>query len=324
MDVCLVTGGAGFIGSHLVKALVARKRTVRVLDNLSTGSLAHLGRSARDVELIVGDLGDLALVREMVEGVDVVFHLAAPPWDESPLGPSGFPCQCDIGTAHVLIASRDYHVRRLLYASSTQVYGPDNGEPRAETDSASPVTPYALAKLSGEQSCTAFTLHYGLETVRMRYSNVFGPRQLPLTAHARIVPDALTAMLAGQNPPLDGSGLEPQDLLFVDDVVRASLLAAEAPGVSGRVYNIAQGKTTTSLEVVAILNDLLGTQLVGVPTGRQLEEELQTALDISRAQTELGYSPSTDLREGLARCVQSVSTGLPVGPRQGIQRFTEA
>src|SRR5438477_5343864 len=170
MDVCLVTGGAGFIGSHLVKALVARNHVVRVLDNFSTGSLANLGRCARQVELVVGDLADVALVREMVEGVDVVFHLAAALPEEFPLGYSGFTTPCDRGAAHVLLASRDYRVRRVVYASSTQVYGRGPGGPKAETDCVAPASQYALTKLCGEQSCKAFTEPGGLATVRLRYS----------------------------------------------------------------------------------------------------------------------------------------------------------
>jgi UDP-glucose 4-epimerase len=330
MDVCLVTGGAGFLGSHLVKALVARKQTVRVLDNLSTGTLANLGRCARDIELIVGDVADLALVRELVEGVGVVFHFAAVPPDEFPVNPSGFPWQCDVGTAHVLIASRDLHVRRLIYASSTQVYGrapesmSDQPVLRAETDAAAPVSLFAQAKLSGEQSCTAFTMHYGLETVRLRYSNIYGPRQSPSSPHARIVPDALTAMLSDQNPRHDGNELDSQDLIFVEDAIQATMLAADTTGVSSRVYNVGQGKMTTPREVVEILNDLLDTRLQAVPTGCPLEKEMQNTLDISRVRNELGFGPAMSLREGLSRCVRAVSMGLDVGPKRGTERFTEA
>jgi UDP-glucose 4-epimerase len=163
-----------------------------------------------------------------------------------------------------------------------------------------------------------------LETVRLRYSNIFGLRQSPSSPHARIVPDALTAMLAEQEPPLEGTGLEPQDLVYVDDAVQATLLAADVPGISGRVYNVAQGRTTKALEVVATLNELLETHLTGVRTGRPLEHELQNAIDISRARTELGFSPTVTLRDGLTRCVRAVSPALGPGPKRGIERFTEA
>jgi UDP-glucose 4-epimerase len=241
----------------------------------------------------------------------VVYHLAAGPLDESPLAPSGYPFECDIGTAHVLIAGRDCGVRRVVYASSTQVYGRAGATPRSETDAPAPVTPFAQAKLSGEQSCTAFTLHYGLETVRLRYSNVFGPRQSLSSPHAQVVPAALAAMLAGETPTFEGTGDEPQDLVFIADVVRATLRAAEAPGVSGRVYNIARGRPTHAVEVVDLFNNILGTGFVGSPTGRPLERELQTAVDISRAQAELGFAPSQDLRECLAQCARHVAHGLP-------------
>jgi UDP-glucose 4-epimerase len=211
----------------------------------------------------------------------------------------------------VLIAGRDCGVRRVVYASSTQVYGRSGAAPRSETDAPAPGTPFAQGKLSGEQSCTDFTLHYGLETVRLRYSNVFGPRQSLSSPHARVVPEALSAMLAGEIPTFDGTGDEPQDMVFIDDVVRATLRAGEAPGVSGRVYNIARGRPTHAVEVVDLLNNILGAGFVGSPTGRPLEREMQTAVDISRAQAELDFAPSQDLREGLARCARHVAHGLP-------------
>jgi len=241
----------------------------------------------------------------------VVYHLAAGPLDESALAPSAYPCECDLGTAHVLIAGGECGVRRVVYASSTQVYGRALAAPRSEMDAPAPGTPFAQAKLSGEQSCSDFTLHYGLETVRLRYSNVFGPRQSLSSPHARVVPEALAAMLAGQTPTLDGTGDEPQDMVFIDDVVRATLRAGESPGVSGRVYNIARGSPTHAVEVVDLLNNILGTGFVGSPTGRPLERELQTAIDISRARAELGFAPSQDLRECLARCARHVAHGIP-------------
>jgi UDP-glucose 4-epimerase len=325
MDVCLVTGGAGFIGSHLVKALVARGQKVRVLDNLSTGSLANLGRAVQDVEMVVGDVEDLDLVRELVAGVDVVFHLAATPPEEAPLGAPEFPCQCDLQTAHVLIASRDSQVRRVIYASTTQVYGHGPpGPPRSETDSVAPVSPFAIAKLSGEKSCTAFTLHSGLETVRLRYSNVYGPRQSPAMPHARFIPEALTALLAGDQPLLDGSGLEPLDLIFVEDVVEATLRAATAAVSPGRVFNVGRGRAAIAIEVVAVLNDLLDTGLLPVPTDRPLDEDFQNLVDSARARAELGFAPAVDLRTGLSRCVQAVAGAAFPGPHQNVKRFTEA
>jgi UDP-glucose 4-epimerase len=324
MDVCLITGGAGFIGSHLVKALLASKRVVRVLDNLSTGSLANLGRCAGHVEMVVADLEDLDVVREMVEGVDVVFHLAAAPPEDTAFHLSGFPWQCDVGTAHVLLASRDAGVRRVVYASSTQVYGRGPTSPRTETDLLAPASSFAIAKLSDEQTCSAFTLQCGLETVRLRYSNVFGPRQSPSSPQARFVFEALTALLAGEKPVLEGNALEPLDLIFVEDVVQAALAAAVTPGISGRVYNIAQGQMTNASTVVNLLNDLLGTRLNCLPTGRPLEEELQNRVDISRAGIELGFSPTVDLRNGLLRCLRSFSARMAMRTRQDVQRLTEA
>jgi UDP-glucose 4-epimerase len=186
------------------------------------------------------------------------------------------------------------------------------------------VSAFAVAKLGGEKSCTAFTLHSGLETVRLRYSNVFGPRQSPGSPHARFVLDAMIALLAGEQPALDGTGLEQQDLILIDDVVQATLAAAAATVTAGRVYNIAAGRATTAVEVVAVLNKLLGTSLSWLPTGRAVDEEFQNLIDISRARAELGLAPTLDLDRCLSPCLQSCSGGLVSGPLQGIHRFTEA
>jgi UDP-glucose 4-epimerase len=305
-DVCLVIGGAGFLGSHLVEALLARGRAVRILDNLTTGSRGNLSRCLDQVDLIVGDLRNPDLVREAMDGVDVVFYHAPLSADESVEHPHHSRC----GIVHVLIASRETSVRRVVYASSARVYGPETASPHAETDPVLPSSPYALDKLYEEQLCTEFSLLYGLETVRLRYSQVFGPRQSLESPYARLVTDSLEAIRQGRQLVPEGNGHEPQDLLFVDDAVAATLLAAETPHRSGRVYNIARGRTSNALEVVQTLNQLLRSHLELLPSRRPIPQEFQGPIDITRARDELGFQPAVSLQDGLTRCL-----GLPLsGP----------
>jgi UDP-glucose 4-epimerase len=301
MTFCLVTGGAGFLGSHLVGALLGRGYGVRVLDNFSTGTRANLSPWTGQVEVVEGDLADFDLLCRATRGVDLVFHQAAPLLAVEGARVGGGPG--DPGTLHVLIAARMASVRRVIYASSLCVYGPAAPWPHAEGDPANPVSPYAAAKLAGEQDCIAFTHLYGLETVRLRFVNVFGPRQAPASPYAAVVLQALGAMSRGQAPVLAGDGYRPQDLLYIDDAVHAALLAAEARRVSGRVYNVTRGRPTTPLEVVAVLNRLLGTSLrprhvAPVPRG-----ELDNLTEGTRAEAELGFCAHGSLERELAKCL---------------------
>jgi UDP-glucose 4-epimerase len=306
MAVCLVTGGAGFIGSHLVDALLAHGHGVRVLDNFSTGTVANLAQAMDRIELVLGDLINLDLVRRAMEGVQLVFHHAAPVAGAySTLDATAAHDAYVTGTRHVLIAAREAGVRRVVYASSSTVYGRSSPLPLNEESATGPLSPYAVAKLTGEQDCTAFTGIYGLETVRLRYFNVFGPRQSGATPCSDTVLQVLKAMLAGRHPVVPGDGLEPEDFLSVHDVVHANLLVAEARRVAGRVYNIARGRPTTPLEVVAALNTILGTRNQAVRGPARSRGEGRHLADISRAETELGFCPSTDLEAGLRLCVDS-------------------
>jgi UDP-glucose 4-epimerase len=209
------------------------------------------------------------------------------------------------GTRHALIAAREAGVRRLVYASSSTVYGRASLLPLSEESATQPLSPYAAAKLTGEQDCTAFTGIYGLETVRLRYFNVFGPRQSGSMPYSDTVLQALKAMLAGRHPVVPGDGLEPEDFLSVNDVVHANLLVADARRVAGRVYNIGRGRPTTALEVVAALNTVLGTRNQPVRGPARSRGEFRHLADVSRAETELGFCPSTDLETGLRLCVDS-------------------
>jgi UDP-glucose 4-epimerase len=305
MSISLVTGGAGFIGSHLVEALLARGKKVRVLDNFSTGDEANL-QSVRDrLEVIDGDITDLETVRAAMRGTDLVFHQAAlASVPRSVADPVATHRACVDGTLHVLIAARDARVRRVVYAASSSAYGNSERLPKRESDPAMPLSPYAVSKLAGEQYCAAFSNVYGLETVRLRYFNVFGPRQAPDSPYAAVVPLFIRAMLAGRSPVLHGDGLQSRDFTYIDDVIQANLLAAEAPGVSGRLYNVACGRRTTLLEIVERLNAILSTNIKPTHTEARPGDVRHSQADITRAHEDLGYTPRMDVERGLKKCVE--------------------
>ena len=300
MSVYLVTGGAGFIGSHLVDALVEGGRRVRVLDNLSTGSLENFADSWGRFEWVRGDVTDLDAVRHAAEGADVVFHQAAlASVPRSVADPLATHHACAEGTMNVLLAARDAGARRVVYAASSSAYGNGEGLPKREDDLPAPLSPYAAAKLAGEYYCAAFTEVYGLETVRLRYFNVFGPRQAPDNPYAAVVPRFLRAMLRGESPLIHGDGHQSRDFTPVADVVRANLLAAEAPAAAGKVYNIARGGRVSLLDLVKAINRLLGTRLeprFGPPRPGDVRH---SQADITRARQDLGYRPRVGLNEGL-------------------------
>ncbi len=302
---CLVTGGAGFIGSHLVEALVERGHWVRVLDNFSTGARENLDAVTGRVEVIDGDITDLDTVRRATRGVEVVFHQAAlASVPRSVANPLATHRACVDGTLHVLLAARDANVRRVVYAASSSAYGNSARLPKSEGDPTAPLSPYAVAKLAGEQYCAAFSEVYRLETVRLRYFNVFGPRQSPDSAYAAVIPKFIEALTGGRPPVVHGDGQQSRDFTFVADVVQANLLAAEAPGVSGRVYNVACGRRTSLLELVEHLNALLGTHIAPAHAAARPGDVKHSLADIQRARDELGYRPTTDVPTGLRRCLE--------------------
>jgi UDP-glucose 4-epimerase len=323
MSLCLVTGGAGFIGSHLTEALVAGGYPVRVLDDFSTGDPANLARVRSQIELLEGDVGNLEMVREAMRDVEVVFHQAAlPSVPRSIADPLSTHHACATGTLNVLLAAREAEVRRVVYAASSSAYGNSQRLPKGENDPTNPLSPYAVAKLAGEYYCQAFTQVYGLETVRLRYFNVYGPRQSPDSPYAAVIPLFLRAMLAGQSPHIHGDGLQSRDFTFVADAVRANLLAAEAPAaVSGKVYNIACGRRTTLLDLVARINSLLGTAILPTHGPSRPGDVRHSQADISAAGADLGYQPQVDVEAGIRLCLDAFrqpGTNGNAGPRSQV------
>jgi UDP-glucose 4-epimerase len=300
----LVTGGAGFIGSHLVDALVAAGHEVRALDNFSTGSRDNLKAVRGRVQVIEGDVTSPEDLRRATEGVELVFHQAAlASVPRSVADPLATHEACATGTLRVLQAAREAGVRRVIYAASSSAYGNSTAAVKREQDPVSPLSPYAVAKLAGEQYCAAFTQVYGLETVRLRYFNVFGPRQPPDSPYSAVIPLFITAMLEGRSPTVHGDGAQARDFTAVENVVQANLLAAQAPGVAGKVFNVACGASVSLLELIDTLNGFLGTRIRPVHTEPRPGDVRHSRADISRAKADLGYCPSVSWEQGLRRCL---------------------
>jgi UDP-glucose 4-epimerase len=310
MTVCLVTGGAGFIGSHLVETLLERGHRVRVLDNFCTGDPSNLEHVRDDIEVLEGDLIDVETIRRAVRGVEVVFHQAAlASVPRSIADPLATHAACVTGTLHLLQSAREAGVRRVVYAASSSAYGASTKLPKSESDPTLPLSPYAAAKLAAEHYCSAFSEVYGLETVRLRYFNIYGPRQTPDSPYAAVIPLFFQAMLARRSPFVNGDGQQSRDFTFVEDAVQANLLAAETPGISGRVYNIACGRRTSLLELVEKINGLLGTSILPSYRDPRPGDVRHSQADISRAQTDLGFQPRTDIDRGLRRCLEYLRDG---------------
>jgi UDP-glucose 4-epimerase len=305
MRTTLVTGGAGFIGSHIAEALVRRGDRVRVLDNLSTGFLSNLEAVRGRIEFIEGDVADAAPVARAVEGVDCVFHQAAlasvPRSMERPLDTHA---ACVTGTVTLLDAARRAGVRRVVYASSSSVYGDQPASSKREEDLPAPISPYGAAKLAAEYYCRAFAASFPLETVSIRYFNVFGPRQDPGSPYSAVIPLFITAILSGRQPVIYGDGLQSRDFTFVANVVHGNLLAADAPGVSGRVFNVAMGRTTNLLELLAAINGVLGTQVQPKHAEPRVGDVRERMADIAMARRDLGYEPQVSFEDGLSRSIE--------------------
>jgi UDP-glucose 4-epimerase len=300
----LVTGGAGFIGSHIAEALVRRGDQVRVLDNLSTGSLENLAGFRDGLEFIEGDITDAEVVARAVRGVDCIFHEAAlasvPASVERPLATHA---ACVTGTLNLLDAARRAGVRRLVYAASSAAYGDQPSSSKRENDLPAPISPYGAAKLAAEYYCRAFTATYGFETVALRYFNVFGPRQDPNSPYSSVIPLFLTALLAGRQPVIYGDGRQSRDFTFVANVVQANLLAADAADVAGEVLNVANGRSTDLLTLLEVLNRLLETNVAPIHAPPRVGDVRESMADITLARRLLGFDPQIGFEEGLRRSI---------------------
>jgi nucleoside-diphosphate-sugar epimerase len=302
----LVTGGAGFIGSHLAGALLERGYHVRLLDNFATGRRSNVLALGEDVELIEGDIQSYERASKAIAGCEVVFHEAAlPSVPRSIQDPLTSNATNVTGTLNVLLASRDHGVRRVVYASSSSVYGPGVGTaPKREDQPPAPISPYATTKLAAESYARTFNAVYGLETVALRYFNVFGPRQDPTSQYAAVIPNFISALSAGQPPVIFGDGEQSRDFAYVSNVVDANLLAMDAPGVGGNVYNVARGERVTLNQLVAELRDLLAADVEPVYAAPRAGDVKHTLADLSNARAELGYEPAVELRDGLERTIE--------------------
>jgi len=296
----LVTGGAGFIGSNLVHALLERGDTVRVLDNFATGNRANLAELEDDVEVIEGELRSYERVHNAVRGVELVFHQGAlpsvPRFVQDPLTTSAVTIE---GTLNVLLAARDESVRRVVFASSSSVYGNGGALPRDETQQPDPISPYAVAKLAAERYCVSFHRVYGLETVALRYFNVFGPRQDPMSQYAAVVPRFLAAINEGRPVPIHGDGSQSRDFTYVSNVVEANVLAAEAEDAGGTVLNVATGRQATVTELADAIGEALGRPVEKEFLPTRTADVKDSWADISAARSVLGYEPSVGIDEGL-------------------------
>jgi len=301
----LVTGGAGFIGSHLVERLLGLGHEVRVVDDFSTGKRENLAPFVKDggkLEIVEADIRNGWKMRELADGCEVIFHEAAivsvPYSVEHPQETHDVNLQ---GTLNVLEAARHAKTRRLVFASSAAVYGDAPGLPKHEGMLPTPIAPYGLEKLTSEHYLAIFARLYGVETVSLRYFNVFGPRQDPSSAYSGVISIFAERAKRGDSLTIFGDGLAYRDFIYVDDVVQANLLAAETPGISGRAFNVARGAKTSMNDLAAMIGRIAGRELVVKHEAARAGDITESIADISRAQKELGFAPKVAVEEGLRR-----------------------
>lgn len=302
MATYLVTGGAGFIGSHLVEELVRRGERVRVVDSLITGRRENLSAVASSIDFVQGDLAELEVARRAVEGVDYVLHQAAIPSVPRSVTEPLLCHRANVdATLNVLVAARDAGVRRVVYAGSSAVYGSAPALPKREEMAPEPLSPYALQKLVSEQYARLFTSLYGLETVTTRYFNVFGPRQDPSSSYSGVISLFIRALLDGRAPTIYGDGEQTRDFTYVADVVDGVLKACHAPGVAGEVFNVAAGGRVSLNHLLALLQKLTGSSMKPVHGPPRLGDVQDSQADIGRARERLSYEPRVGFEDGLAR-----------------------
>jgi len=305
MATYLITGGAGFIGSNIADALCQAGERVRVLDNFATGHRANLAHLQGRVEIIEGSITDLAACRAAVEGVDYVLHQAAlPSVPRSVQDPVGTHAVNVTGTVNLLAAARDAGVRRFVYAASSAAYGDTPTLPKHEDMTPSPLSPYAVQKVAGEMYGRLFHSLYGLETVALRYFNVFGPRQDPNSEYAAVIPKFITRLLRGESPTIYGDGTQSRDFTYVDNVVHANLLACRAPAAAaGGVYNVACGESIDLNTLAALIKEITGSPGGVIHEPARAGDVKHSLADIARARAALGYEPVTLFRAGLEKVI---------------------
>jgi UDP-glucose 4-epimerase len=302
----LVTGGAGFIGSNLVRALLERGDEVRVLDNFSTGDRENL--EGLDIEIVEGELRSYERVHNAVRGVEVVYHLGAlgsvPRSVQDPLTSSAVNVE---GTLNVLLAARDESVRRVVFSSSTSVYGSTRQLPTGEDAPPDPISPYGVAKLAAERYCVSFSRVYeSFESVVLRYFNVFGPRQSPFSQYAAVVPRFVTAIDAGEPVEIHGDGEQSRDFTYVGNVVDATIRAGEASGASGEIFNVAAGLPASVNTIADTIGEILGKPVERRHVPRRAGDIRDSWADLTKSRRILGYEPGVDLREGLRRTIEAL------------------
>src|SRR6266849_5531874 len=308
----LITGGAGFIGSHIAEALLDQGESVRVFDNLATGRQTNLAALEGRAQFIHGDLRDFDSVKAAIKGVEVVFHQGALASVPRSIADPIASLETNInGTQNVLIAARDAGVRRVVYASSSSVYGNTPVLPKREDMPTNPMSPYAVQKLTGELLCGVFGRIYGLETVALRYFNVFGPRQDPTSEYAAVIPRFLTALIEKRRPIVFGDGEQTRDFTYIANVVQANLLAATSPDAVGYALNIGCGEQISLNTLLQVAGELLNVDVHAEYREARPGDVRDSRADISLAQRLLGYKPTIGLREGLASTLDALhrSTG---------------
>lgn len=307
----LVTGGAGFIGSHICERLLKEGHVVRVLDNLFSGKQENLESLGGEVEFIRGDIRDTRLLGEAVKGVDIVFHEAAlgsvPRSVADPLTTHEVNIT---GTLNVLLAARDAGVRRVVYASSSSVYGETPVLPKEESMTPQPLSPYALSKLAGEHYISIFNSVYGFEAVALRYFNIFGPRQDPESQYAAVIPKFVMALLGNQAPVIYGDGMQSRDFTYVENVVEANLLASEAEGVAGQAFNVACGGRYSLLDLLGKIQQIVGSNIEPTHEAPRKGDVRDSQASIEAAARAMGYHVSVNFDEGLRRTVDWYKTAM--------------
>ena len=311
MDKFLVTGGAGFIGSNICKKLVSDGCFVRVVDNLLTGKKSNLADIMSKIEFIEADMGDERVARSAMKDVDVVLHQGAlPSVPRSVDDPAATHKHCVDATFTLLLAARDAGLKRFVYASSSAAYGDTPTLPKVETMLPAPLSPYAVGKLVGEYYCSVFYEVFGLETISLRYFNVFGPYQDPTSQYAAAIPAFVTAILKDEPPTIYGDGEQSRDFTYVDNVVDANLLAAQAKKTAGEVLNIACGEAVTVNAIIDMINEILGKDIKPIYTDPRPGDVKHSLANITAAEKLLGFKPTVDFKDGLKLAIDWYKNNL--------------